>query len=123
MDGDRLKRLRKERKLTQTELGNIINVTKVSISGYENGDRTPDTDNLRRLADFFGVTTDYLLGRSDDPNLTEKEDNNKIMVNENELMNLIKDSQLKYKGRTLSKEEKEQVEQMLSILLNKKDTD
>ncbi|PWU66746.1 helix-turn-helix domain-containing protein [Gracilibacillus dipsosauri] len=123
MDGDRLKRLRKERKLTQTELGNIINVTKVSISGYENGDRTPDTDNLRRLADFFGVTTDYLLGRSDDPNLTEKEDNNKIMVNENELMNLIKDSQLKYKGRTLSKEEKEQVEQMLSILLNKKSTD
>lgn len=71
MDGDRLKRLRKEKKLTQKELGEKINVSKVSVSGYESGERTPDTDNLRRLADFFDVTSDYLLGRSDDPRLTE----------------------------------------------------
>lgn len=64
MDGDRLKQLRKEKKLTQSELGNIINVSKVSISGYESGDRSPDTDNLRRLADFFDVSTDYLMGRT-----------------------------------------------------------
>lgn len=64
MIGERLKELRKERKLTQTELGNKINVTKVSISGYENGNRSPDTDTLQRLADYFDVTTDYLLGRS-----------------------------------------------------------
>ncbi|MGP4073821.1 helix-turn-helix domain-containing protein [Piscibacillus sp. B03] len=67
MDGARLKRLRKEKKLTQAELGEIINVSKVSISGYESGDRTPDTDNLRRMADYFEVTTDYLLGRTDNP--------------------------------------------------------
>lgn len=63
--GERLKQLRKEHKLTQTDLGNKINVTKVSISGYENGNRSPDTETLTRLADYFDVSTDYLLGRSD----------------------------------------------------------
>ncbi|AST97926.1 helix-turn-helix domain-containing protein [Shouchella clausii] len=65
---ERLKALRKERQLTQEQLGELINVTKVSISGYENGNRTPDTDTLRRLADVFGVSTDYLLGRSKEKN-------------------------------------------------------
>nr|WP_194949949.1 helix-turn-helix transcriptional regulator [Anoxybacillus flavithermus] len=71
--GDRLKRLRLEKKLTQEELGKKINVTKVSISGYENGNRTPDTETLQKLADFFNVTTDYLLGRTDDPNPPESD--------------------------------------------------
>ncbi|MEH7122076.1 helix-turn-helix transcriptional regulator [Bacillus sp. JJ1773] len=68
MLGERIKKLRKERKITQEELGKKINVTKVSISGYENGIRNPDTDTLKKIADFFGVTTDYLLGRTDNPN-------------------------------------------------------
>jgi transcriptional regulator with XRE-family HTH domain len=67
----RLKELRKHRKLTQEELGNVINVTKVSISGYENGNRTPDTETLQKLADFFEVSVDYLLGRSEAPVETE----------------------------------------------------
>ncbi|MCP3763860.1 helix-turn-helix transcriptional regulator [Domibacillus sp. A3M-37] len=64
MRGDRLKELRTSNKLTQEELGKRVNVTKVSVSGYENGNRTPDTDTLQKIADFFEVTTDYLLGRS-----------------------------------------------------------
>lgn len=70
MDGERLKKLRTKKKLTQTELGKIVNVTKVSISGYENGNRSPDTDTLEKLADYFGVSTDYLLGRTDTPEPT-----------------------------------------------------
>lgn len=58
MRGDRLKKLRQEKKLTQEQLGKIIHVSKVSISGYESGDRTPDTENLSRLANYFEVTTD-----------------------------------------------------------------
>ncbi|MCS1384793.1 MULTISPECIES: helix-turn-helix domain-containing protein [Lysinibacillus] len=73
LNGERLKKLRKEKKLTQTELGSKINVTKVSISGYESGNRSPDTDTLQRLADFFEVSTDYLLGRTDNPVLTPQE--------------------------------------------------
>ncbi|MCJ7840540.1 helix-turn-helix domain-containing protein [Lederbergia sp. NSJ-179] len=65
MLGKRLKKLRNEQGLTQEQLGKIINVTKVSISGYENGNRTPDTETLQSLADYFEVSTDYLLGRTD----------------------------------------------------------
>jgi HTH-type transcriptional regulator, competence development regulator len=72
--GDRLRKLRLDKKLTQEELGKKINVTKVSISGYENGNRTPDTETLQKLADFFNVTTDYLLGRTDNPNPPERDD-------------------------------------------------
>ncbi|MCL6516590.1 helix-turn-helix transcriptional regulator [Alicyclobacillus sp.] len=62
---DRLRQLRNERKWSQEELGRRINVTKVSVSGYENGNRMPDTDTLQKIADVFGVSIDYLLGRSD----------------------------------------------------------
>lgn len=61
--GKRLKQLRIEKKITQLELGKIINVTHVSISGYESGNRFPDISTLERLADYFNVQIDYLLGR------------------------------------------------------------
>ncbi len=61
---ERLKALRLERNLTQEQLGDLLNVTKVSVSGYEKGKRTPDTDTLNRIADVFQVSTDYLFGRT-----------------------------------------------------------
>lgn len=61
--GLRLKELRLQNKLTQQELGELVHVSKVSISGYERGDRSPDRDTLTALADYFGVSIDYLLGR------------------------------------------------------------
>ncbi|MFK4568133.1 helix-turn-helix domain-containing protein [Enterococcus sp. UD-01] len=65
--GYRLKMLRTSKKMTQTELGNILNVTKSSISGYENGTRFPDQESLVKIADYFDVTTDYLLGKKQTP--------------------------------------------------------
>jgi len=70
---ERLKELRYQKKLTQEQLGAKVNVTKVSISGYENGNRTPDTETLQKLADFFEVSVDYLLGRTDSPNSGKEE--------------------------------------------------
>src|SRR5690606_26402858 len=64
----KLKQLRLMHKMTQEELGRKINVTKVSISGYENGNRSPDTETLQKIADIFEVSTDFLLGRTDTPN-------------------------------------------------------
>ncbi|HHT71761.1 MAG: transcriptional repressor LexA [bacterium] len=64
------KRLREQRelkKMTQGELGKIFGVDRATISRYETGDRDPDSELVRKFADFFGVTTDYLLGRTDDP--------------------------------------------------------
>ncbi|WP_312097162.1 helix-turn-helix transcriptional regulator [Niallia sp.] len=62
---ERLRYLRKSAKISQQTLGDAMNVTKVSISGYETGNRKPDTDTLQKLADYFEVSTDYLLGRSE----------------------------------------------------------
>lgn len=73
MLSNRLKSLRKSKRLTQKQLAQKINVTHVSISGYESGNRSPDTDTLQRLADFFEVSTDYLLGRTDSLVLTPEE--------------------------------------------------
>ena len=63
----RLRQVRLERKLTQEQLGKKISVTKVSVSCYEKGTRTPDVETLQRLADALEVSTDFLLGRCDDP--------------------------------------------------------
>jgi transcriptional regulator with XRE-family HTH domain len=62
---ERLRHLRKSANISQQTLGDAMNVTKVSISGYETGNRKPDTDTLQKLADYFDVSTDYLLGRSE----------------------------------------------------------
>lgn len=64
MDGNRIKTLRKELNLSQTELASILGVTAVTVSRYEGG-RDPGTEVLIKLAKTFGVTVDYLSGFSD----------------------------------------------------------
>ena len=59
-----LKKLRKRNNLTQSELGSRVGLSKAVVSKYENGLGYPTFDVLIRLADYFGVTTDYLLGVS-----------------------------------------------------------
>ena len=61
----RIRELRNAKNLTQEELGKILNVSARSIGFYESGDRDPDTKSLNKLADYFGVTIDYIIGRSD----------------------------------------------------------
>lgn len=65
MFGDRLKSLRKALGLTQKELGDKLNVSGRVIGYYESNDRFPDKETLTNIADFFDVSVDYLLGRSD----------------------------------------------------------
>lgn len=61
--GEMLAELRKDKKLTQNELAKRLHVSAGTISNYENGVYFPDLEKLLNLADLFGVTTDYLLGR------------------------------------------------------------
>lgn len=62
--GDRLKHLRESRGLTQEQLGMLFSVKKAAISKYESGSTSPDLVTVSKLADYFSVTTDYLLGRA-----------------------------------------------------------
>ena len=63
--GAMLSQLRKEKGLSQKELGICLNLSISAISSYENNIHSPDLAMLCRLAEFFGVTTDYLLGRTE----------------------------------------------------------
>ena len=62
---ERLKELRSENGLTQTELAKKTGVSQAAIAKWESGDRTPNLDCLIILAKFFNVTLDYLVGLKD----------------------------------------------------------
>lgn len=64
---DRVHQLRKEAGLTQQQLGGILGLTHKSISMLESGGRSTTIDKLVLLAEYFHVSTDYLLGITDDP--------------------------------------------------------
>lgn len=63
---NRLKMLRKERGVNQVELGKALNYGYAAISNYESGKNEPTLNDLCRIADFFDVSTDYFLGRTND---------------------------------------------------------
>ena len=62
---NRLQELRKARGLNQTQVAQEMSISQSTLSYWERGDYEPDNESLIALADFFGVTTDYLLGRDD----------------------------------------------------------
>ena len=64
---DRLKELRKSKGLSQREVGEAIGVNERNYRRYEAGDSDPAATKVVKLADFFEVSADYLLGRSDNP--------------------------------------------------------
>lgn len=63
----RLKQLRKERGITQLKLAMDLNMNQNSISRYETGDHEADYETLIKIADYFNVSIDYLLGRTNNP--------------------------------------------------------
>jgi transcriptional regulator with XRE-family HTH domain len=72
--GERLRQLRKNRGLEVKDLSEKLSLAPTTIYGYESGSRGPDVETLKAISLFFDVTTDYLLGRSEHPRLTEKLD-------------------------------------------------
>jgi len=65
----RLKNLRKEKKLTQLQLAMELNMSQNTISRYETGERQAGYTELIRIADYFDVSIDYLLERTDKKNI------------------------------------------------------
>jgi len=62
---NRITELRKNKKISQKELGELLGVAQNTVCNWENGRREPEYEMLLKLANFFGVSTDYLLGNSD----------------------------------------------------------
>lgn len=68
----RIRDLREDRDLTQREMGEILMCSQRVYSDYERGVLDIPTEILIRLADFYNVSTDYILGRTDDPTAPKK---------------------------------------------------
>ncbi len=68
--GERLRTARELRKLSQSELAEVADLQPSAISHFETGRRSPSFQNLKALSDALNVTTDYLIGRTDDLNVS-----------------------------------------------------
>lgn len=66
--GDRIRDIREKLELTGEEFGKLLSVTKTAVSNWENNNRKPDSDMIIKIAKLGNITTDYLLGITDDPN-------------------------------------------------------
>lgn len=67
----RLKELRKNRNISQVRLALDLNMNQNSISRYETGEREADYQTLIKIADYFHVSIDYLLGRTENPKMNQ----------------------------------------------------
>ena len=66
---ERLKKLRKEGKLTQKDIATFLNISQPAYQQFESGKKKMNLETMEKLADFFNVSTDYLLGKTDFPDL------------------------------------------------------
>jgi transcriptional regulator with XRE-family HTH domain len=116
--GKRLKELRKAKGLNQQELGDLVNVTKVSICCYEKGTRTPNLETFQDLANVFNVSTDYLLGNDIKANVVMEDEEAYALTIPKEAADFLKelklDKDLYYK--VLSEDPKRVIELLNKLL-------
>lgn len=85
MIGQTVRNLRKRKKISQTELAKILHVSQQTVTAWETGKAEPSSSAVSNLADYFNVTTDYLLGRpekkDDDTKFNDIDDLDKMIDN------------------------------------------
>ncbi|MFL2099727.1 helix-turn-helix domain-containing protein [Desemzia sp. FAM 24101] len=109
MDTHKLKELRKSKRLTQGEMAEILEIARTTYANYEQGTREPDNKILNKLADYFQVSTDYLLGR-DVPKWATPED----LIDLEEILN--NNVHMAYGGEDLTEEDKQRVQDVLKAV-------
>lgn len=113
---NRLKLLREEKGLFQKDIATLLNLSIPAVNQYESGKRDMSTETVIKLAEYFGVSTDYLLGKSDIRNPKESEEDSLSL------------SQLGFNMNDYvppTEKQKEQIRDLLEVILkdNKKDKD
>lgn len=102
MLGNNIKELRKSKRMTQKDLALAMNVSQQTVGAWETERAIPGADTLSELADYFNVTTDYLLGRpekkDDDAKTADIEDDDVIFT---------------YEGRRIPKEDLELIRRIM----------
>src|SRR5690625_2808297 len=75
----RLKHHRKRKGLTQQNMADFLSISRQGYGKYEKGESEPDHNTTKKLAAYFEVTTDYLLGKTDEPHVTESDKKNALI--------------------------------------------
>ena len=91
MIGERLKTLREEKGWSQADLAKKLDISRMTVNYYEAGKRTPDVDVAIKATELFGVSADYLLGRSSFRNDEEKQQANKTLSDLGKMINQVGD--------------------------------
>lgn len=110
--GDRIKQKRKERRMTQVELGTAVNVSSQVISNWERGYTDPNHDDVARLAEVLECSTEFLHGRKIEqasPPLSSKDEKDIAKKLESILNDLDSDSGLAFDGEPLDETTRELV--------------
>jgi transcriptional regulator with XRE-family HTH domain len=127
MLGEIIKDLREQRGLTQANLAKLLNISPSTIGMWEQNRRSPDNDALKKIADFFNVSTDYLLGRTNlqlsntEDKLTakDKRDIQKDLKNIMDDYREQEDGSKYYNGMELQDEDFDYLELAMQVALEK----
>jgi len=87
--GERLRTLRESMKLSQAKMADLLGLKQSSINRYEQGTATPTIENLRKYADYFDVSMDYIFARTDNPQGKLYENKPKLLVNTEDAQQFI----------------------------------
>ncbi|MFD0768831.1 helix-turn-helix domain-containing protein [Bacillus sp. CGMCC 1.60114] len=107
--GERLKFLRNRRGWTIQETAAKVEISDSTYGGYETDYRKPNLEILCRLANVFNSTTDFILGRTEDPNGLDLD-----------VKDILEHGKLNWDGRELNEEEAEKVMALLQIVMQRK---
>ena len=97
-----LKYLREQRNMTKSAVAKELGFSRQLYGNYENGIRTPDTETMKRIANYFNVSLDFLLGNSTEPTI----ENKKIPK---DLKKILEEEAVTLNGRLLSDADKEKM--------------
>ena len=102
MLGNNIKELRKSKRMTQRDLAEAMKVSQQTVGAWETERAIPGADTLSELADYFNVTTDYLLGRPD----KKDEDTKTADIDDDDVI-------FTYEGRRIPKEDLELIRRIM----------
>lgn len=102
MIGQRIRDLRKQKRMSQTELAKSAGVSQTTVTAWETGKAEPSSSAVAKLADIFNVTTDYLLGR---PNKQETKKDDVELSDDDVIMT--------WRGKPLSDEDRELIRRIM----------
>ncbi|MGE8037807.1 helix-turn-helix domain-containing protein [Lysinibacillus sp. NPDC093692] len=109
--GERLKKARNDKNLTQMEVAKKLGVTNGALSGYERNYRDPDTNMLKQMAELYEVSLDYLLGNKNininEPDLSKKDERDVAKRMDELREDLSSATGLLFNGEPMSEEAKE----------------